>query len=143
MRDWRALANCVGMDTSVFFPERGELLLEAQRICAGCEVREECLGEAMRRPDTHGIWGGVSERERRRMRVRRAERPPRLLANAPCGTLAGYRRHLNNDTPACDGCKDANTRFQNPQPEPKVGKEIEWEIRRTARLERIRRMVGS
>ena len=60
------------MDTDAFFPQRGDVpgVRAAKAVCAGCPVRAPCLADGM---DTHhGIWGGLSERERRR--VRRRER---------------------------------------------------------------------
>lgn len=72
---WTEQANCVGVDQDLFFPERGETTREAKAICAGCEVRFECLEAALARGEKFGIWGGASERERRRMRKnRRASR---------------------------------------------------------------------
>jgi hypothetical protein len=58
------------MDTNVFFPERGVLVAPAKRICAGCEVRDECLEYAVREGPMPGIYGGASEEERRMMRSR-------------------------------------------------------------------------
>lgn len=65
---WRAKANCRGVAPDLFFPERGESTTDARRVCAGCVVREECLDYALTDSGTVGIWGGKSERERRRMR---------------------------------------------------------------------------
>lgn len=63
---WRARANCRGVDPDLFFPERGSSQREAKAVCAGCEVRAECLAEGLH--ETVGIWGGTSERERRVLR---------------------------------------------------------------------------
>lgn len=63
--------NCADMDPNVFYPERGDHLhlREAKAVCAGCTVRDECLAYALAPPvEKWGIWGGTSERERRRMR---------------------------------------------------------------------------
>lgn len=69
---WDLRAACRGTDTSLFFP--GERDLEASRdakaICATCEVRDECLEEAIVNRE-HGIWGGTTERDRRRIRAQR------------------------------------------------------------------------
>lgn len=67
-REWIAKANCRGIDPELFFPERGESLRPAQEVCAGCVVRDECLEYAIAYGEHHGIWGGTSERERRRLR---------------------------------------------------------------------------
>jgi WhiB family redox-sensing transcriptional regulator len=67
---WFALAACAGC-TDLFFPERGEPTKEAKKVCAECPVREPCLEYALANGEKHGVWGGTSERERRRMRVQR------------------------------------------------------------------------
>ncbi len=51
-----------------FFPEKGGSTREAKRICLGCEVRDECLEYALANDERFGIWGGLSERERRRLK---------------------------------------------------------------------------
>jgi WhiB family transcriptional regulator, redox-sensing transcriptional regulator len=70
-RHWRDQAACLGADPDLFFPQRGESAEPAREICARCPVREACLDYALRNAITHGIWGGVSERERRALRTRR------------------------------------------------------------------------
>ena len=62
---WRVLANCLGADPDLFFPERGAGTKEAKAVCSGCEVRDDCLEYALERGEKHGIWGGLSDRERR------------------------------------------------------------------------------
>lgn len=68
---WQALANCRGVDPALLFPERGESTREAKAMCRGCVVRAECLEYALEHGEKFGIWGGMSERERRRMRRER------------------------------------------------------------------------
>lgn len=63
---WRYMANCYGTDPNVFFPPPGVSNKEAKDICKGCAVRAECLQENLY--NQHGIYGGKSERERRRMK---------------------------------------------------------------------------
>jgi WhiB family redox-sensing transcriptional regulator len=67
-RTWQARANCMGVDPELFFPERGSSTREAKEVCRGCVVREECLDYAIANGEKFGIWGGMSERERRRVR---------------------------------------------------------------------------
>lgn len=62
------LGSCRGSDPDVFFPDRGESLEPAKAICAECIVRDECLEYALDNRERFGIWGGTSERERRRLR---------------------------------------------------------------------------
>jgi len=69
---WQASANCLGVDPDLFFPERGGSTREAKEVCAGCVVRDECLDYALSTGEKFGIWGGLSERERRLVRRRRA-----------------------------------------------------------------------
>ncbi len=69
---WQVDANCVGVDPDIFFPERGASTKEAKSICTACQVRENCLEYALDNGEKFGIWGGTSERERRRLRRARA-----------------------------------------------------------------------
>ena len=69
---WQAYANCLGVDPDLFFPERGASTREAKEVCRGCVVREDCLEYALRNGEKFGIWGGMSERERRRIRRQRS-----------------------------------------------------------------------
>lgn len=69
---------CVGKETRMFFPKRGEPGTEAIRICTGsdyqppCPVKDQCLEYAMNLPATLvGVWGGTSQKERRRLRYER------------------------------------------------------------------------
>ena len=65
---WQEEALCAQTDPEAFFPEKGGSTREAKRICSGCEVRAECLEYALANDERFGIWGGLSERERRRLR---------------------------------------------------------------------------
>lgn len=69
---WHRYANCLGVDPDLFFPERGASTREAKEVCRGCVVQEECLEFALSNGEKFGIWGGKSERERRRVRRERA-----------------------------------------------------------------------
>ncbi|WP_262322163.1 WhiB family transcriptional regulator [Acidiferrimicrobium sp. IK] len=69
---WQRQANCMGVDPDLFFPERGASTREAKEVCRGCVVQEDCLEYALANSEKFGIWGGLSERERRRIRRRRA-----------------------------------------------------------------------
>ena len=72
VRIWQRQANCMGVDPDLFFPERGASTREAKEVCRGCVVREDCLEFALANGEKFGIWGGLSERERRKIRRRRA-----------------------------------------------------------------------
>ena len=69
--DWMAEGNCRAHPPSVFFPSDGVGVEVARRICADCPVRRDCLEYALRNGIDHGVWGGTSERERRRIARRR------------------------------------------------------------------------
>lgn len=69
---WYELGDGQGVDPDLFFPERGASTEEAKAVCAGCAVREQCLEFALTNGEKFGIWGGLSERERRRIRRERA-----------------------------------------------------------------------
>jgi WhiB family redox-sensing transcriptional regulator len=69
---WMDYANCLGVDPDLFFPERGASASDAKAVCAACQVREQCLAYALDTVQKFGIWGGMSERERRRVRRQRA-----------------------------------------------------------------------
>ncbi len=71
---WRLDALCAETDPEAFFPEKGGSTREAKKICTGCEVRAECLEFALANDERFGIWGGLSERERRRVRLERRVR---------------------------------------------------------------------
>lgn len=69
-RTWMLDAKCLDADPEAFFPEKGGSTREAKRICDACPARDACLEWAMDNDERFGIWGGLSERERRRLRRR-------------------------------------------------------------------------
>lgn len=66
--DWYAHGACLGIDPDLFHPDRGGSVSESKAVCATCPVRVECLHWALTSHQKFGIWGGTSERERRRIR---------------------------------------------------------------------------
>lgn len=70
---WQALGACAGIDPELFYPKRGESTREAKRVCSGCPVKQECLEFAVDNSEKFGIWGGLSERQRREIRKRRGQ----------------------------------------------------------------------
>lgn len=68
--EWQERALCAQTDPEAFFPEKGGSTREAKRICQGCEVKAECLEYALAHDERFGIWGGLSERERRKLKKR-------------------------------------------------------------------------
>jgi WhiB family redox-sensing transcriptional regulator len=67
---WQADALCAQTDPEAFFPEKGGSTRDAKRICTGCEVKAQCLDYALENDERFGIWGGLSERERRKLKKR-------------------------------------------------------------------------
>jgi WhiB family redox-sensing transcriptional regulator len=67
-QSWQERALCAETDPEAFFPEKGGSTREAKKICTGCEVKAECLEYALANDERFGIWGGLSERERRRLK---------------------------------------------------------------------------
>ncbi len=76
--DWRSRANCCGTNAVYFFapshferkPEKDLREAQARALCAACPVRGECLSYALRAGESHGIWGGMNELQRARLRRR-------------------------------------------------------------------------
>jgi hypothetical protein len=78
---WQTRAACRGRSDVNFFPHRGESIRAAIGLCSGCSVRTECLEEALAHHGTLGVWGGMTERERKRLK-RRKSLPDRASAAA-------------------------------------------------------------
>lgn len=72
-KEWRLAAACRDLDTDVFFPETEDEIAVAKAVCATCQVREACLEFALITRQDDGVWGGLDENERRRLRRRRQE----------------------------------------------------------------------
>lgn len=112
MTVWQDTAACRGMDANLFvFQEpRGHTadakVIAAKAVCAGCPVVADCLDDALSF-DAVGVWGGLSEDERRVLQGH----PPRVghrpRTDAVCGTYAGYRHHMRHGDPVDDACREA------------------------------------
>ena len=74
---WLDLARCAEVDPELFFIEKGGSTAPAKSICQSCEVRAECLEYALEHEfiSAYGVWGGMSERDRRRLKRQRAANP--------------------------------------------------------------------
>ena len=112
--NWRNNAACLGMDTNVFFPERGDVVAVrlAQATCAACPVRDECLADAVATDDHggFGIRGGVGPKQRRKLRAasRPGPKPGTLLKPIEHGTDAAYHRHWRLGITPCQSCREAH-----------------------------------
>lgn len=69
--EWQERGLCAQTDPEAFFVEKGGSTKPAKRVCLGCEVRAECLEYALAHDERFGVWGGYSERERRRLQRER------------------------------------------------------------------------
>ena len=120
-RSWIAGAACRGTMTDQFYPVRGESTFGPQSVCHGCAVRIDCLDYALKRNEKHGVWGGTTENQRRRLRkaiaaghvthdeVLEAHQDHDGIDH---GTALGYRAHVRRQTPACDPCRAAWRAYQ-------------------------------
>lgn len=88
--DWHTEAACRGLNPDLFYGETSDHATDAKAVCATCPVRQECLDYALSNGEYYGIWGGMSERERRSM-----------------------RRALNTGTGPCPGCGGPSTQAWN------------------------------
>lgn len=68
---WSTRAACRGLDPLIFFPATDEEAGRAKTVCSECDVRELCLEHALGTREREGVWGGHTERERRRITRRR------------------------------------------------------------------------
>jgi WhiB family redox-sensing transcriptional regulator len=64
---WRTKAACQGLDPAIFYPASEEDADEAKAICGACPVRQPCLEYALANRERDGVWGGATEKERRRI----------------------------------------------------------------------------
>lgn len=101
--EWWDAARCRGVDPNVFYPFTDADVAAAKAVCAQCPVRQACLDHALAHREDDGVWGGATERERRRMK-----RPTKRKAKADHGTrpcyVAGCRR---------PECVAADRRYKN------------------------------
>jgi hypothetical protein len=97
---------------------------EAQAICHTCPVRLQCGNTALERREQWGVWGGMTERQRRAILRRRAELTRKPVTSTPkakpkkrqpaeCGTRGGYQKHLREKTEICGPCRQANADADN------------------------------
>ena len=86
---WHQDAACRGLDPALFFPDKGEDTAPAKAVCQGCDVREECLNEALANDELSGIFGGMSGRQRARL----IRSKPVVVRCLQCGAEIVHARH--------------------------------------------------
>ena len=103
---WMRHAACAAIPKDVFYPGRDNgpgCTDQAKAICAGCPVRTECLEYAVTNHELYGVWGGMTQTERRALRA------PKRPHQARCGTESGYNRHRRVTlTEPCQACREAH-----------------------------------
>lgn len=65
--EWRMLGACRGLDATIFYPDDDDQAEIAKQVCQECHVCEACLDFALTKREKIGVWGGATERERRRI----------------------------------------------------------------------------
>lgn len=90
---WQALGLCAQTDPELFHPEQGGSPAKAKAVCAKCDVREQCLQWALDHDERNGVWGGLSGRERRKLKNRGPGRPagvPEWVPRTPTAPAAEH-----------------------------------------------------
>ena len=99
---WQDDALCAQVDADMFFPPRGDNGLNAKAVCELCPVKVQCAQFAADNNEPYGVWGGITEYERRR---RKRVNPP---THSPrCGTASGADRHYRHNEQVCLPCRTA------------------------------------
>lgn len=93
--DWMAGAACIGTPVDMVPPDTGPLMRRAKQHCVECPVRRECLSYALARPALEGVWGGITQDERRRLQMGGRMQLCRVCVTRFVGAPGGDR---------CDGC---------------------------------------
>lgn len=102
---------CTPATQHLFFPPPGSDGHAAKAICATCPVIAECLDYALSAGERHGVWGGLTEAERERLRRATGRKRRRVVPpEFGCGTDAAHRRHLRHGEKPCEPCKQASKR---------------------------------
>ena len=106
---WQERALCAQTDPEAFFPEKGGSTREAKKVCLTCDVRTDCLESALEKDERFGIWGGLSERERRE-----AQEARRLTSSGDPPAATGVTRTTGTARGAGRG-RSPNRRLGQPR----------------------------
>lgn len=118
---WMFDALCSEYPPATFFPDERDKnsaithVRRAQMICARCPVIDECAKHALDNHEMYGVWGGYSERDRRK--IWRGETVTRMTFDIDHGTYRGYEAHRRQGIPQCDACyaaMQARSRSRRP-----------------------------
>lgn len=127
--DWQDDAACLVVAPTLWHPDgpsrkvREKQEAQAKAVCNTCPVRDQCLEHALKDAEPHGIWGGLTVRERKQVARERANgerRMPAHMRPQPInhGTHAGYATHRRRGEEACEACRDAHNLYTERTAEP-------------------------
>lgn len=111
---WVDRSACRRTDPEVFFPDNwnARTVNIAREVCADCPVTLQCLRFAIANYLDHGMFGGTTPEQRKRLRGELGIIKPRAQRDTlPHGTLAAVRRHQRNHTTMCDQCKPVKAAY--------------------------------
>lgn len=114
---WQDDALCAEIGGDTWYPDKGQSPKDAKGICYECPVRTQCLQYALDHDERFGVWGGLSETERRKLAAGRPRRPQRtrhIPLDPPtwhpqCGTESGSKKHSREGENSCAACKQASS----------------------------------
>lgn len=118
-QSWRTRAMCFGLDAdeieAKFFPHPNDAAKEAKAICKVCPVAAECLTFALTTGQDEGVWGAMTEQERRALRLRKKypKRPNVPTPDPRCGTHAGTKAHVKRLEQFCDDCRMVKNEYES------------------------------
>jgi WhiB family redox-sensing transcriptional regulator len=106
--EWWDRAVCKASSPSLFFQDEGDASTtnQARRICHTCDARTDCLEYALEFPELHGVWGGLTVQQRRRLRVQRSQTAngsSSTMESAPAPSVVTTRGELTNTEPRMRG----------------------------------------
>lgn len=110
---WSVSALCAQTDPDAFFPEKGGSTAAAKRVCRSCLVRSECLEYALENDERFGVWGGLSERERRRPGRAVTSEPGRCLKDLHA--MTAENTNVNGKCRACRNASDRQARARRAE----------------------------
>jgi WhiB family transcriptional regulator, redox-sensing transcriptional regulator len=110
---WQDQSLCAETDPDAFFPEKGGSTAAAKRVCRACPVRSECLEYALANDERFGVWGGMSERERRRVDRAVTSVPRRCLKDLH--VMTAENTNVNGKCRACRNAADRQARARRAE----------------------------
>lgn len=122
--NWMDHAACKGKPSDVFYVEVGKNATEAAAICADCPVRHDCLMYAIDNNERHGVWGGLAEKDRRKLGRELGRGPMRRIV-AECGTHGGVARHKSRNEDLCGACREFVAKWNRERRRRQRGSQVQ------------------